>query len=227
MSPRDDEPSSAPRRRVGRALTRRSILLLGSPWAVGAAAALCLSAPPSMAQTEADLRREAEGHARAGGNIPWTAATPLAWTQFRGVPRATYSTVALTSTAVTYQIGCLKQEVRFAALATFSTMDSWVRSDIPPDTLAGPQTLRHEQTHFDLAEVLARELRRALRSARGLCPHNLSRARQVFDRLNAVSQAQNARYDLETAHGTALDAQASWSALVHARLDSLDAYADR
>ena len=191
-----------------------------------ACAVLLLIPPRTAAQTAADLRRETEGLARAGGNVPWSASTPLAWRQFRGKPQSTYFTVAQTSASVTYQIGCLRSETRFAALATFSTTDSWVRADIPADTVAGPPTLRHEQTHFDLAEVFARELRRALSTTPGLCPANLQRARQLFDSLSVVSQERNARYDAETAHGTRHEAQAAWSADVNTRLDSLAAYAD-
>lgn len=187
---------------------------------------LLLIATQTAAQTAADLRREAEGLARAGGNIPWSASTQLAWRQFRGRPQSAYFTVAQTSAAVTYQIGCLGSETRFAALATFSTTESWVRADIPADTVAGPPTLRHEQTHFDLAEVFARELRHVLSTTTGLCPANLPRARQLFDSLSVVSRELNARYDAETAHGTILEAQAAWSADVNARLDSLAAYAD-
>ena len=92
-------------------------------------------------------------------------------------------------------------------------------------------TGRRIEREVDAREGLAgrrvdHELRRALRSAPDLCPNNLARARQLFDSLNVVSQAENVRYDLETAHGTAHQAQAAWSALVHARLDSLDAYAN-
>jgi hypothetical protein len=187
---------------------------------------LLLGPSTAGAQTAADLRREAEGQARAGGNLPWDSATPLAWSQFRAKPQPAYFTAAQTSSSVTYLIGCLRTEARFAVLATFSTTESWVRPDVSPDSIAGPQTLRHEQTHFDLSEVFARELRRALGTTPGLCPANLQAARQLFDSLSAVSKALNARYDEDTGHGTVLDAQAVWSARVRAQLDSLAAFAD-
>jgi len=182
------------------------------------------AAARGVAQTTSDLRREAEGQAKAGGHIPWDSAVPLVWAQFRGTPQPAYFTAAQTSSDVTYLIGCLGKETRFTVLATFSTTESWVRPGIPTDSIAGPQTLRHEQTHFDLTEIFARELRRALTTTPGLCPGNLHAARQLFDSLSLVSKALNAQYDEDTAHGTKGDSQAIWSARVGARLDSLGAY---
>jgi uncharacterized protein DUF922 len=180
----------------------------------------------SHAQSTLELRQEAEAHARAGGNLPWTPDLHLAWRHFRGHPQSAYFTAAQTSSDVTYVIGCNGHETRFVVLATISTTESWVRPDIPGDSVASAQTLRHEQTHFDMSEILARELRRTLTSAAGdLCPSHLQAARQLFDSLSGVSKALQARYDEETGHGTRLDAQTTWSRWVTARLDSLAAYA--
>ncbi len=176
------------------------------------------------AQSVIDLHREAVGQARAGGNLPWSPAQALTWQNFRGPPREGLFKAAETFSSVTYLIGCLGRETRFTVLATFSTTESWVRRDIRSDSVAGPQTLRHEQTHFDLTEVLARELRRTLHQAEGLCPNRLQRARELFDSLSTVSQALQARYDAETLHGTSLESQGEWSRAVRARLDSLGSF---
>lgn len=191
----------------------------------GAALWFLLTAAPCLGQTTSDLRHETEGFARAGGNLPWDSTIPLGWSQFRGPPQHEYATAAQTSSAVTYQIGCLGAETRFVVVATFSTTESWVRPDIPSDSIASPQVLRHEQLHFDLSEVLARELRLALATTPGLCPANLVRARQLFDSLSAASRTLQARYDEETGHGTLVTSQAIWSRRIRALLDALAAYA--
>lgn len=179
-----------------------------------------------QAQSVLELRQEAEAHARAGGNLPWAPDFRLTWSDFRGQPQSSYFTAAQTSSDVTYVIGCNGRETRFVVLATISTTESWVRPDITRDSTASAQTLRHEQTHFDMSEILARELRQTLTSAAGnLCPSHLQTARQIFDSLSGVSKALQARYDEETEHGRQLDQQASWSRWVTARLDSLSAYA--
>lgn len=176
------------------------------------------------AQTTEQLAREALEHAKAGGHFAWAAGRPLTWDDFRGRPHRTLFKAAETTSTVTYAIGCLGAETRFTVLTTFSTMESWVRPDVRADPAASDAMLRHEQTHFDITELFGRELRRALGAAEGLCPHDLARARALFDSLAATSRALQARYDLETEHGTLSDRQAEWSRATAARLASLAAY---
>jgi hypothetical protein len=177
-----------------------------------------------MAQTAYELHLEALGQATAGGNIPWSPTQPLTWSNFRGQPHQGLFKAAETFSNVTYLIGCLGRETRFTVLTTFSTTESWVRTDVRHDSVASAQTLRHEQTHFDISEVLGRELRRALLQADDLCPNHLPRARELFDSLSHVSLTLQAQYDAETLHGTDTESQTLWGRSVLAQLDSLAAY---
>ncbi len=170
------------------------------------------------AQTTQQLAREALEHAKAGGQIAWDSSRPLTWTDFRARPHAGLFKAAETVSTVTYLIGCLGQETRFTVLTTFSTMESWVRPDVRADPAASDAMLQHEQTHFDITELFGRELRRALDAADGLCPHDLARARALFDSLSTASRQLQERYDRETRHGTDRDAQAFWSTWVRALL---------
>ncbi|MBP6669142.1 MAG: hypothetical protein KA180_06820 [Gemmatimonadales bacterium] len=170
------------------------------------------------AQTTEQLAREALEHAKAGGHVAWDSARPLTWSDFRARPHAGLFKAAETVSTVTYLIGCLGQEARFTVLTTFSTMESWVRPDVRADPAASAAMLRHERTHFDLTELFGRELRRALGAADGLCPHDLARARALFDSLDTASRQLQDRYDRETAHGTHGEQQAAWSAWVQAWL---------
>src|SRR5262249_27542337 len=193
-----------------------------------AAGSLLLAALPSIArgQTTYELHLEALGQASAGGNIPWDSAQGLSWSSFRGRPHPGLFQAAETHSNVTYLIGCLGQETRFTVLATFSTTESWVRPDVVRDSVASVRTLQHERTHFELTEILARELRRSLLDAKDLCPGQLQRARELFDSLSSVSKAWQSRYDTETVHGTNLESQARWTRAISAELDSLAAFAE-
>lgn len=178
----------------------------------------------SAAQTTQQLAREALEHAKAGGQFAWDATRPLTWSDFRARPHAGLFKAAETVSTVTYLIGCLGPETRFTVLTTFSTMESWVRPDVRADPAASDAMLRHEQTHFDITELFGRELRRALGAEGGLCPHDLARARALFDSLSTASRQLQDRYDRETGHGTLPDRQAEWSQAMVARLASLEAY---
>ena len=199
----------------------------GVLWDAGLAALLAAGVVAgAAAQTTEQLQREALEQAKAGGQFAWAASRALTWDDFRGRPRAGLFKAAETVSRVTYLIGCLGQETRFTVVTTFSTMESWVRRDVRDNAAAGAQTLRHEQTHFDITELFGRELRRVLGEATGLCPGDLMRARALFDSLSVASQALQARYDLETEHGTNADMQHAWSLTVQGRLEALAAYAE-
>ena len=95
---------------------------------------------------------------------------------------------------------------------------SWWNLELDGDEL---WRLRHEQGHFDLAEVMARELRRqapGLRETlRGAGPTPEAAAADlsaqwsatVAQRLDAHRWLQR-RYDLETLHGIDTEAQGRW-----------------
>ena len=160
------------------------------------------------------------------GLLVWSRKEPPSWKDFRGPARRGTTTAAQTSSGVTYLIQCRSSHLGFAVLATFSPRESWVRPDIPGNSAASRQSLRHERTHFDITELFARRLRRALAAAERICPGREDNVRKMFDGLADDSRHEQERYDRETAHGMSRDAQARWERLVRARLDSLARYAD-
>lgn len=183
-------------------------------------AAVLLAQP---APDSEELLQRLTKQVKAEGSLIWSTRR-LTWKEFHGKPRMGTSTAAQTSSGVTYIVECHGDEFRYAILATFSPVESWVRPDIPPNRKATVHTLKHEQTHFDITEVFARRLRKAFESATGFCPNHPKDARKVFDRLSRESQDTQSRYDDETAHGMSLDAQTRWSRSVGASLDSLAKY---
>lgn len=192
-------------------------------WQLIAGGLISSLALPAQAQSSPDLARTLARQVAAEGSLAWTTHR-LSWKHFHGRPRLGTSTAAQTSSGVTYVVECHGERFRYAVLATFSPAESWVRPDIPPHRTASPRTLKHEQTHFDITELFARRLRRAFSSVRDICPSHPRDARKLFDRLSRESQSMQEQYDQETAHGTALDAQARWSRAVAASLDSLGGF---
>jgi hypothetical protein len=170
-----------------------------------------------------ELARRLTRQVKAEGSLIWSTQR-LSWKQFHGKPKLGTSTAAQTSSGVTYIVECHGEKFRYAVLATFSPVESWVRPDIPTNRTASPRTLKHEQTHFDITEVFARRLRKAFEGTTGLCPEHPKDARKVFDRLSRESQETQDRYDDQTAHGMALDSQTRWNRSVAAGLDSLTKY---
>jgi hypothetical protein len=190
-----------------------------------ATAALLLTVRGAAAQSAPDLANSLKQQVLAQGLLPWSAHTPLLWSDFRGPPRLGSNTAAQTSSSITYLIQCHDSAAVFAVLATFWTAQSWVRPDVVARSTVGARTMLHERTDFDITEVFARRLRRALATADALCPSRLNEARRLFDQLHAANEELQDRYDRETAHGLAREPQARWDASIRASLDSLAAYA--
>jgi hypothetical protein len=185
---------------------------------------LPLAAGAIQAQSPSSLSGRLRKQVTEQGLLVWSAENPPSWKEFRGRAKRKGTTAAQTSSGVTYLIQCRQSRFGFAVLATFSPGESWVRPDIPGNSVASRQSLRHERTHFDLTELFARRLRKALTGAERICPGREDEVQRVFDRLTEDSRHEQERYDHETAHGMARDAQARWDGKVRASLDSLARY---
>jgi len=153
--------------------------------------------------------------------IPWAANRPLTWADFQGRPRLGEAEAALTSADLLSGAKC--QDFVFTATVTptFDPATSWVRDA----KAASPALLRHEQLHFDLAEVYARRLRQQLQAAHLNC----EKLQPAFNRLtqavyNQWSNDEN-RYDVETSHGLNAPKQAAWDRQIQQQLAELQAFA--
>ncbi|WP_223649909.1 DUF922 domain-containing protein [Hymenobacter psoromatis] len=156
------------------------------------------------------------------GSIRWSAGRPLRVTDFQGRPRPGQTHAALTSANINTGAICRDNIFVGTAQASFTPTASWVRD---PARLT-PALLRHEQLHFDIAEVYARRLRQQLAALRLPC-------NQLGDRFNRLSQAAYAAwqkaeddYDLDTNHGLQHERQAQWEAQVHQQLLDLADFAE-
>ncbi|MDJ0365166.1 DUF922 domain-containing protein [Hymenobacter sp. H14-R3] len=156
------------------------------------------------------------------GSFRWSASRPLTMADFKGRPRPTESHAALTSANINTGAKCSSNIFAGTAQASFSPSRSWVRD---PARMT-PALLRHEQLHFDIAEVYARQLRQQLAAISLPC----SKLGTTFDRVSqaayaAWQQAEDA-YDRESNHGLQHEQQAKWEAQVRQQLLALAAFAE-
>ncbi len=157
------------------------------------------------------------------GSIRWSASRPLRVEDFKGRPRPDQTHAALTSANINTGAVCRDNIFAGTAQASFSPTASWVRD---PARMT-PALLRHEQLHFDIAEVHARRLRQQLAALHLPC-------NQLGDRFNRVSQAAYAAwqkaeddYDRDTRHGLDHEHQAQWEAQVRQQLRDLADFAEQ
>ena len=100
-------------------------------------------------------------------------------------------------------------------VAQFDPMLSWVRADFLEDwnpftKRYSKQLLRHEQIHFSISCLLAREANAALQTG--------GDPQAMLLLLNAVATRLNIQYDTETSHGLNRQKQTEWEQAIQARL---------
>lgn len=148
----------------------------------------------------------------------WSAGRRLAWNDFQGSPPSEGSEAAKTSYTLYYAWKCRGAVFEFRVIAGFRPRQSWVKAIVLSDSTQRRTVLRHEQTHFDLAEVHARRMRRAFRDLAHACTRTDAELSAVAERLTQGEKAEQRRYDAETNHGLVADKQALWSRNVAQRL---------
>ncbi len=189
-------------------------LVAGCAGAAGGGPATTRLAPPppspSPSPTSSTLDEMLLSDMAPHHGMPWSATRPLRWGDFHGVPRQGGDEAAKTAYGIYYAWKCRGRAFEFRAVAAFHTEESWVQPAVVSDSAEGPRTLGHEQTHFDIAEVYARRLRRHFRELA-----DLSAAAQ---RLLDEEKAMQRRYDAETAHGLRRREQAAWETEIRRQL---------
>ncbi|MBG8551985.1 DUF922 domain-containing protein [Hymenobacter guriensis] len=153
--------------------------------------------------------------------LAWSASRPLSWADFQAQPGAPSNIAALTSANISVNVGCTDFKFNAAVKAVFTPSESWVREP----GKAKPELLRHEQAHFDLTEVHARQMRQKL----ALMQFDCDKLQPALNNYTKVAfmiwQRDMSRYDQETNHGLNAERQQQWEAAVKQRLEKLSAYA--
>ncbi|MCB0429432.1 MAG: DUF922 domain-containing protein [Flavobacteriales bacterium] len=169
-------------------------------------------------------------HAQEVDSVLWSAARPLTWDDFKGPVPENTAFKALTDYKISFKghvdpnrytkKGSKQPLVVYDVICQFNTNNSWVVKGSETDVL-----LKHEQTHFDIAEWHARDLRKKLAE---LDPDEASGGRAVTKLFQLVSRECRAiqdRYDRETDHGVNAEKQKEWESKVSKELKKLDKYA--
>jgi hypothetical protein len=147
------------------------------------------------------------------GAFPWSPNRRLRWIDFAGRPDITSPAVALSVFHVAYDTPCRAGRFHPSVVTRFLPRASWVNgARLSP--AASAQVLQHEQSHFDLSEVLARQALAELRALDAPCALTNDQMQPLlagFGRRDAEMQQQ---YDHDTGHGTDVHRQREWTARI-------------
>jgi hypothetical protein len=183
----------------------------------------------------------ADSSAHAQSDIAWSKDRRLARSDFQGRVPSRAVPAALSSLAIQTEWGCEAGELVATASAVFDPSLSWWREGNPglwsdgnlsnasraelerqvPASQRERQLLEHEQVHFDIAELMARKLRKRFDELRDACraPGGTDVVAKAVVDADQDLQKQQARYDSECAYGMNLGAQRRWAERVARELD--------
>ncbi len=141
--------------------------------------------------------------------IHWCEGDQLKWNDFKGRVPAMSSSAAQTAYEIGFDIDMDGREFEFIVTCNFLPHKSWVRKKDANDHI-----LRHEQLHFDIAEIYARKMRKELKETHITVNNLQSKADKIYEKnWNALTKMQR-DYDRETNHSINKKEQAEWDAKI-------------
>jgi len=152
--------------------------------------------------------------------IDWSADRRLTWDDFKARPDPNSPNAALTGTNIKFDFSYSSTEgFKYHITCQFDKNSSWGR--IKTDYI-----LSHEQGHFDIAEIYARRLNKALKEYK----HDVSKANKeinkIYEKVMHELSAAQAQYDRETNFSIDKPEQIRWLIKISDELKSYEEYAD-
>lgn len=149
--------------------------------------------------------------------VDWQADRPLKWADFKAKPPQGTAHAALTYSGISLDLAFRNGTYDIEIKAQFDKTKSWHKKEANSDHL-----LNHEQLHFDITELHARKLRKALVTGRWRNSAAFEKAiNEVYaDNQQSLSNLQD-QYDKATEHSLIETAQKEWEGMI---ADSLKAY---
>lgn len=145
--------------------------------------------------------------------IVWSGSKPLRWTDFSGPvkPGSEYDAEVFAEVQYRY-IFKDKNNFKFDVFATFSRNTSWSRKSKQSEAL-----LKHEQMHFDLAELYARKLQEEFEKY-NYTENFAKEIVAIFEPLKKEYHSMQLKCDEETNHSLNREKQEQWEAYIQAEL---------
>lgn len=151
--------------------------------------------------------------------IPWNENRPLTWDDFRGEPQKRFAAASTTYDILKHVSGSSKTGT-FKIEAVFYPDKSWKKTEWIDETI-----LRHEQKHFDIAELFARRLRKQLKEQRFTSQKDLAqRAKELFKKADEEMDVYQDEYDDKTDGSMNGEKQGEWNRKIARELEELSGF---
>lgn len=150
--------------------------------------------------------------------ITWNSNRKLTWDDFQKEADVSDPLHAMTSTNISVQAHCEGNMMKFDVKCQFALSESWTKNK------TSESLLQHEQLHFDITEIYARQLRQKLEQQKSLCGSDKRKFNAVVNKVFADWKKTQERYDSESKHGINDNKQQEWTDKVATLLESSTAF---
>lgn len=154
----------------------------------------------------------------ASKQITWSSNRKLTWNDFQKEADANDPLHAMASTNIAVKATCQNNVMVYDVKCQFSQNESWTKNKVSVNLL------QHEQLHFDITELYARQLRQKLSQQKSLCSGDKNKFKAVVNKVFADWQKAQVRYDNESHHGIDDAKQAAWTQNVATQLETLSTF---
>lgn len=150
--------------------------------------------------------------------ILWEELRPLSWSDFRGAVNHSSHADAATAISISAKPYMYKKRIFYVVDARFIPEQSWCRAK-------SESLLRHEQLHFDIAELYARKARKKISEYRQMGVRDIAEYNAAISAVLEESNRVDIKYDFDTLHGSLPEKQSSWEKEIALELEMMKPFA--
>jgi len=161
------------------------------------------------------------GFSQLETEILWESNYKLKWEDFQAKPQMGHRASALTNASTQFYLQQEGSVLKIDTRVFFRKNGSWVKPDALKDNL-----LQHEQTHFDIYELYARQFRQIVASFdTNKHPQKLvDKLAKLYKKYQIKAKKTQAKYDKQTNFSRNLESQKVWSNKINLQLKQLDKF---
>ncbi len=150
--------------------------------------------------------------------IEWSPARKLKWEDFKGTPNPASTNAALTNSSITVEFGYNHKGLTHSIKCRFNKQLSWGR-------IKNDYILNHEQGHFDIAEIHARLLHKALLAYTFNANTVSNDVNKIYTDVMKMHTDTQQLYDQETNHSIDSATQRAWDTKIATMLKDNEEFA--
>ena len=150
--------------------------------------------------------------------LAWNPSKKLTWADYQAQPNAESDAAASTTTFLSIQYNITRNSFGYKIESRFSKTRSWALHKTA-------YILRHEQGHFDIAEVFARKLNKEMSEYKFNKKTFQKDLKKIYEKVTAEKEKLQNEYDEETNHSINKKKQKEWLIKIEIMLEDYKEYA--